>query len=744
VYFAKEYLISWIKCMVSNEQNKNNKSSYDVTRIVAIYVVVGSLWIVISGIILEWLVHDPTLNSRLEIIKGFLFIVLTSSLLYLLIFRHSRQLKSSEQFLREREEHYRSIFELAAVGVALIDPRSGTIIQFNSKYCDITGYSAEEMVGKSFLDITHPDDRQIDSDNTASLLAGIIETFSREKRYIHRNGSIVWVNLTVSLQRFEEPNCLIAVVEDITARKAAETALLLSEERYRKVVEDQTEIICRFTEDGTFTFVNDVYCRVFGKTRNELLGSRWAPGAFSDDVPIIEEKLRALSSSNPVVVIENRVCTGSGAIRWMQFINRGFFNAEGRLIETQSVGRDISDRKNAEEDRLVLERQFQQAQKMESLGVLAGGVAHDFNNILTIILGHCHILRNEMDSGMTLEEHVQQIEAAGSRAVGLCRQMLMYAGQSSQVQARINLCQLVDGVVEMLSSAIKKSVTIELDLERDAPELTGDNVQIQQIVMNLIINAAEAIGDKSGTIKVTLKKTVIQAERSDTDFMGNTIPAGEYACLDVSDTGCGIDKDAEKRIFEPFYTTKATGRGLGMSAILGIVKLHDGALQLSSSPGIGTTIKIYFPLPDKVCVIETSQSAGFVPSARANGAVLLVDDEAALRVIGSALLKAMGFSAITAANGREALEIYSLHKNEVDLVLMDLNMPVMGGIDAYRLLREMSPSIPVVICSGYSVEGIMEEIDSDEYAAVVQKPYKPDQLQNTLITLLDKKGQTFQ
>ena len=724
---------------------RKNKRNHDVTRIVAIYAVVGSLWVCISGIILDWLVHDPMTISRLDTVKGFIFILLTSSLLYLLMYRYSQQLTTFERSLRESGERFRSIFELAAVGVALVDPHTGKIVQYNTKYCDITGYSAEEMVGRTFLDITHPDDRHIDLDNTAHVLAGSIKTFSREKRYIHRNGSIVWVNLTVSPQWLDgqEPSYKIAFVEDITTRKAAETALMLSEERYRKMAEGQTDAICRITADGTYLFVNDAYCRILGKSRDELLGSSWHPVALADDLKNIEEQLRLLSPLNPVVTIENRVYLGSRDICWMQFVNSGFFDNEGRLVEVQSVGRDISGRKQAEEDRLILEQQFQQAQKMESLGVLAGSVAHDFNNILTIILGHCHILNKEIDSGMTLKEHVKQIEAAGSRAVGLCRQMLRYAGQRTQVQAMVDTWLLVEGAVKMLASAFKTNVSVKLDLKRDVPELTADYVQIQQVVMNLIINAAEAIGDKSGTINVALKKAHIQAGQSDTDFMGTTIPAREYACLDVSDNGCGIEKEIEKRIFEPFYTTKSAGRGLGMSAVLGIVKSYDGALRLTSSPGVGTSIQVYFPLQENVCEIETPQKAWFVPSAKVNGTVLLVDDEAAMRVIGSALLKAMGFSTITASNGREALEIYSLRKSGIDLILMDLIMPVMGGMESYRMMREISPSVPVVICSGQSVEGILEDIGSDGCTAVIQKPYKPDQLRDTLMNLLDKKGSTF-
>jgi PAS domain S-box-containing protein len=400
-------------------------------------------------------------------------------------------------------------------------------------------------------------------------------------------------------------------------------------------------------------------------------------------------------------------------------------------------------RKRAEEEKVKLEAQFQQAQKLESLGVLAGGIAHDFNNILTIILGHCHIVKEEFDCGMTDKDHVQQIEIAGNRAADLCRQMLAYAGQRPQVQTWVNLPQLVDEVVKMLQSAIKKNVTIELALNRDLAEITGDNAQIQQVVMNLIINAGEAIGEKNGTIKVALKKTMIQAGQSDTDFIGNAIPAGGYACLEVSDTGCGIDEKSQKRIFEPFFTTKFTGRGLGMSAVLGIVKSHVGALQLTSTPGVGTTFTVFFPLSAVPDIVEAAPTAGLFPFVKARGTILLVDDEAALRAIGSALLNAMGFSTITASNGREALRIYSERGSGIDLVLLDMIMPEMGGLETYRFLREVSPAVPIVICSGYNVEEIGEDIDNDELAAAIQKPYQPDQLRNTLMQLLDKKGPAF-
>jgi len=413
------------------------------------------------------------------------------------------------------------------------------------------------------------------------------------------------------------------------------------------------------------------------------------------------------------------------------------YDPDGSISSCVHVARDITERKKAEEERRELDRNFQQTQKLESLGVLAGGIAHDFNNILTIILGHCFMAKDDADAAIAEKSHVAHIESAANRAADLCRQMLAYAGKSPLLYVRINLWLLVDEIIRMLQSAIKKNVSIQLDLKRDVPEISGDNAQIQQVVMNMVINAAEAIGDNNGTIKVVLYKAIIQVEQKETDFAGNIIPARSYACLEVSDDGCGMDELTQKRIFEPFYTTKFTGRGLGMSAILGIIKSHDGALQLISNLGVGTTFKVFLPLSDSPELVAVAPSALIHSAVAAHRTVLLVDDEESLRNIGSALLKAMGFSVITAANGRKALDIYRARGAEIHMILLDLIMPEMGGIDTYYEFRKMSADVPIVICSGYGVEGIADNINADKYFGTIQKPYKPEHLRSAMLRLLD-------
>ena len=252
--------------------------------------------------------------------------------------------------------------------------------------------------------------------------------------------------------------------------------------------------------------------------------------------------------------------------------------------------------------------------------------------------------------------------------------------------------------------------------------------------MNLIINAAEAIGDAHGTIRVVLTNTLFESVPRETDTFGTVILPGKYVCLEVTDTGGGMNEETQKRIFEPFYTTKFTGRGLGMSAIRGIVSAHEGILHLSSTPGVGTTFKVCFPVPEPSEYAETVSTVS-VHSEKEGGTILLVEDEQHLRDMGTALLEAMGFSAVTAQHGREALEIYRKRSDEIDVVLLDLIMPVMGGIETYTELRKTDSTLPIIICSGYGIETVADVIENDPHAGFVHKPYKPQQLRETLVKM---------
>ncbi|NTV49091.1 MAG: response regulator [Geobacteraceae bacterium] len=412
---------------------------------------------------------------------------------------------------------------------------------------------------------------------------------------------------------------------------------------------------------------------------------------------------------------------------------------EDHEVAEAIVFRDVSERKQLENERQQLEQQFQQTQKLESLGVLAGGIAHDFNNILAIIMGYCSLIKMDYNDA---EKHLPEIEKAAERAAALCRQMLAYAGKAQFIEDQVNTCMLVDEMVAMLKTTIKQNVVIRSELCTDIPFITGDASQIRQIVMNLIINAAEAIGEEQGEIHVSLSKREIKAGKSESDHLGNFIPAGQYICLEVTDNGCGMDEETRFKIFEPFYTTKFTGRGLGMSAVLGIITAHKGALQLTSQPGQGTTFKVYLPVQTNDATrIESNQNATSA-TWKGSGTLLLVEDEAIIRLIVKEQAEKLGLTVIEASNGKEAMELYLKNSAEITHVLTDMDMPVMDGYALFRELKKLNPELPIIISSGFGDAEVTSRIPLEEISGLISKPYNFDQFREVLKKVVDNKYQS--
>ncbi|GFE56988.1 ATP-binding protein [Geobacter sp. AOG1] len=503
----------------------------------------------------------------------------------------------------------------------------------------------------------------------------------------------------------------------------------------KKVMEGSTSSLVVLDLAGNVQMANGRVETLTGCSREELLGHSFNRLFTGDAWPYVDAGLHSvLSGTAENATFETVLPRRDGVVRSLSCGAMPLLS--GKAITGVVVSMDdITERIKAEEERLVLERQFQQTQKLESLGVLAGGIAHDFNNILSIITGYCGTIKADIDPLSAHADSVQKIEGAADRAADLCRQMLSYAGKHELRHSPVNMRMMVDEMVKMVHSGIKRNVTIKLDLHDDLV-IIADSSQIQQIVMNLILNAAEAIGDSKGTITISLREAEALTGQSDMDFVGKTPLAGRYVCLEVSDDGCGMDDVTQNRIFEPFYTTKFAGRGLGMSATLGIIKSHDGALQLSSRPGVGTTFKVYLPLSFVSDPAETKPAACQTTVATGSGTILLVDDEEDLRIIGPIRLKALGYSSLTAANGLEALRIYREKGNGIDLILLDLLMPEMDGVETYYRLRELSKTIPIVFCSGCSIEELPADILDDEHTGFLKKPYKPDQLRNAVNSVL--------
>jgi len=400
------------------------------------------------------------------------------------------------------------------------------------------------------------------------------------------------------------------------------------------------------------------------------------------------------------------------------------------------VARDITEQKRHEAERSALEHQLQQAQKLESLGVLAGGIAHDFNNILMIILGHCFLESQEFEQDAWETSRWKQVEVAANRASDLCRQLLAYVGRMPLVRSEIDLAALVKEVLASMRGGVGKNVALEHHLGCGIPIVLADNGKIRQALMNLVTNAVEALGGNKGTVSIHLSRVAVN-DAHERDFFGTGIPAGSYAKLDVIDSGCGIAQELQARIFDPFFTTKFVGRGLGLSEVIGILKSHSGFMQFYSEVGNGTRFSLYFPLcdiRDRAESVGTTERGGGVPSPgpAARAIAMVVDDEAEVRVVAAAMTSRMGYLPITARNGREAVDIFRARSASIDLIVMDLTMPEMDGIEAYREIRKESATVPVIMCSGYGNEDISRYTASDARAAVLAKPYTETQLRDAL------------
>ena len=423
-----------------------------------------------------------------------------------------------------------------------------------------------------------------------------------------------------------------------------------------------------------------------------------------------------------------------GVLAAVSFLGMYFYQRRQQIYD-HLVAIQESDRKRMESEKREFELRFQQTQKLESLGVLSGGIAHDFNNILTVIMGNCSLLKMNPENA---ENYLLAIETATERAAALCRQMLAYAGKVQLAKTQVNMRTMVDEMVTMLKSTLPKNASIKPNLSADTPDIYADASQLRQVVMNLIINASEAIGAEQGEVKVSLTTKTVTTEQLEKDYHGNDIPPGSYVCLEVTDNGCGIDDNAKWRIFEPFYTTKFTGRGLGMSAVLGIINSHNGALQLFSRLGRGTTFNVYLPVQKSGSAAEEDQNTSISTAQwQGSGSILLVEDEEPIRCVTNTLLSRLGFTVIEAVNGKEALDLYDKNANAITLVVTDIGMPVMDGYALIQELKHRNPKLPIIISSGFGDAGVVSRIDRDMVAGIINKPFNPNQLREVLMMVVD-------
>lgn len=404
-------------------------------------------------------------------------------------------------------------------------------------------------------------------------------------------------------------------------------------------------------------------------------------------------------------------------------------------LKNVQQSREITRRINAEAERRKLELQIQHAQKLESLGVLAGGIAHDFNNLLMAILGHADLAFQDLSPVSPVRENLREIEKASRRAAGLCQQMLAYSGRGKFVIQVVDLGEVVEEMTHMLEVSISKKVVMRFNFTPHLPPVEADVTQLRQVIMNLIINASEAIGDRSGIIAISTGAMECDRAYLSETWIDDSLPTGFYVYLEVADTGCGMERSIISKIFDPFFTTKFTGRGLGLAAVLGIVRGHHGTIKVYSEPGKGTTFKILLPASRRP--VKRLRGDGSAPQGwRGSGTVLLVDDEETIRALGKRMLERFGFSVLMACDGREALHVFEEHRDHIACVLLDLTMPHMDGEEAFRELRRIRPDIRIILSSGYNEQEVSQRFLGKGLAGFIQKPYQLASLEQILKQVL--------
>jgi PAS domain S-box-containing protein len=638
--------------------------------------------------------------------------------------------KQAEEVIRKGERKFRAIYEQAPTGIATLDSITGRFTQINRRYCDIIGYSQEEMLDRSFQDITYPDDLQADSDHIQQLLAGQISSFTMEKRYIRKNGEIIWVNLTCVPLWLEstDPRHHMAMVEDITHRKLGEKSLRESEERFRLLNEAIPQKVWTARPDGSLDYVNQRVLQYFGCSFEEIIGQGWQRFIHPDDLPGCLERWDKARDTNQPFEIEFRLFQEKDhSFRWHLGRALPIFDQDGEVVKWFGTNTDITQFKQ-------LENQIRQSQKMEAIGTLAGGIAHDFNNILMAITGYAELATFNSRGNNAAQRNLEEVLVAGQRAKELVQQILAFSRQTDYERQPIELKLVVTEVCKLLRASLPTTVEIRQSFTKAPMIILGDPIQMHQVIMNLCANAEHAMRENGGLLELKVEHVTGEADniKIHTDLAGSS-----YVRLTVRDTGAGMAQDVAERIFDPFFTTKGVGEGTGMglAVVHGIVNSHGGAISVESEPGQGTTFTIDFPEMEARS-IQGDAKQFEQEYLMGHGHILFVEDEEALARLGEEAMRKLGYEVMVRTSSLEALEAFRANPFRYNAVVTDQTMPHMTGEALSRELLQIRPDVPIILCTGFSHSMTPEKAKAMGIRAFLLKPLLIKDLGRTLQDVL--------
>jgi two-component system cell cycle sensor histidine kinase/response regulator CckA len=609
------------------------------------------------------------------------------------------------------------------------------VIYVSPNVVDIMGFTPEEIVDGGSIRV-HPDDNKTLVDGAVAL-AKHGQSFGCVIRIMHKRGDWRWLEVTSLASYSSEDGGYrsISLNRDVTELVNAQRNLGESEERYRVLSEMSRDMITESSLEGEITYISPAVSGVLGYSERELLSIPSNNLIHPDDLERLQEIAEHSIANGVEARFESyRVLAKDGRTLWFEtsalMYQRG--DGEARIL---AVTHNITDELKEQRERRDLEEHMVSTQKLESLGVMAGGIAHDFNNLLTPIMGEASLGLEETAVDSPLYRRLSKIRRAAERAASLTKQMLSYAGKGPLQLELLDLSHLVDEMGRLFESAVSGRTVLEFDLAPGLPAVEADASQVSQVVMNLIGNASEALSDGEG--KITVRTGFVDLEEPPAKAVfAEELVCGRHVFVEVSDTGCGMDPGTGAKIFDPFFTTKFTGRGLGLAAVAGIVRGHRGAVEILSDSGVGTVFRVLFPASTGVTV-EPARKDGRAPSFWANDMVLVIDDDAGVRDLACDILSRVGLEVMTAANGRQGVEMFADHADEISLVLLDRTMPIMSGFEAFHAIRKIRPSARVVLVSGYSEERAAAELAGLGLAGFLQKPFAPETLIDLIRNVID-------
>lgn len=721
----------------------------ETMKIVAIYSLASGLWIFLSDSFLALFFRDPIIISRLSMYKGFLFVILTATLLYVLISRYIKRIDNQITEVTQAQQnmaYQKMLLDVVIEGTTdaiYVKDTAGRYLLANSAVVHFVNKPLEEIIGQDDRSLFPADnartlmqkDTWIMTQSTPHTFEECLTTPEGEKFFSTTKGPV--------RNESGEVTGLFGIARDTTESKQSEIARNKSEQNFRAIIEFSPLPLALNDDDGNITYVNRAFEQIIGYTGRDIpTVADWWPLAYPDKqyrqkiIDLWNTKLEEASRNHqPFAPMECNVVCKDGTQR--------IFMCSTVFLEQNTAGShlvvfyDITERKRAEYEKNKLETQLQQAQKMESVGRLAGGIAHDFNNMLGVMLGHAELALMHIEPGHRVTADLKEICKAASRSADLTRQLLAFARKQTIAPKVLDLNETVSGMFKMMQRLIGEDIQLTWQPAANLWPVKMDASQLDQIMANLCVNARDAIDD-IGRISIETRNSSIDATYC-VDHV-DVLP-GEYVQLSVSDTGRGMDKETMAQIFEPFFTTKERGKGtgLGLSTIYGAVKQNNGFINVYSEPGRGTTFSIYLPRHAGSSSKEVEESLRIPDLQGGHETILLVEDEPDILNMTTMILELHGYSVLGTHSPGEALKVAREQRETIDLLMTDVIMPEMNGRDLAESVSVFCPDIKRLYMSGYTADIISHHGVLDEGVHFIQKPFTINTLASTIRNVLDGK-----